>query len=300
MLFRSRWFLVGILILFALCAGTVHLTNLRTFAKSSKHPSRAANQTGKPGELTYQVFLPLMQGTAACENIVGETYASLAVSPPPTDRPADQHADLNLMLRGYNPTVGALGLVEYSGSADASAPQLDTLFGDARLPEFSSVSQVYDWDWTCNCRAELISDPEVTLTEFRVAPDEALRVPMSGYNIGTRPRRPARGFFNDRPTDDPDAFEVLVLYTTTQRITLKYTRDDNVVNGYTIHVENVCVAPDLLNLYNQLNAAGRIELPALKAGQSFGRASGDSFGVAIRDSGAFMDPRSHKDWWHDQ
>lgn len=299
MLFRSRWFLMAILILFALCVGTVLFANLRTFAKSSKKQSRAASQASKPGDLPYRVFLPLMQGTS-CENVEGETYASLVVNPPPTDRPADQHADLNLALRGYNPTVATLGLVEYSGSTDMGAPQLDTLFGDARLPEFSSVSQVNDWDWACNCRAEPISEPEVTLTGLNVMPNQALHVPASGYNIGTRPQHPARGFYADRPIDDPNVYETLVLYATAERITLKYTREDNVVNGYTIHVENVCIAPDLLNVYNRLNEAGRIELPALKAGQSFGRAIGDSLGIAIRDSGAFMDPRSHKDWWRDQ
>ena len=112
-----------------------------------------------------------------------------------------------------------------------------------------------------------------------VTPGETIHVPSSGYAIG-------RGY------------EVLVLYATEERITLKYTPHDNVVNGYTIHVENVCVEPSLLALYQQWNAdQGRAELPALEAGQAFGRARGWEIGVAIRDAGTFMDPRSDKDWW---
>jgi len=78
---------------------------------------------------------------------------------------------------------------------------------------------------------------------------------------------------------------------------LKYTREDNVVAGYTLHLENICVDANLLALYRQLNAAGRSELPALRPGQSLGRASGSEIDAAIRDSGAFLDPRSRKDWW---
>ncbi|MCL7454490.1 MAG: hypothetical protein M8467_15740, partial [Anaerolineae bacterium] len=66
---------------------------------------------------------------------------------------------------------------------------------------------------------------------------------------------------------------------------------------YTVHVENVCVEPSLLALYRQWDAAGRVRLPALRGGQPFGRARGTEIGVAIRDSGTFMDPRSRKDWW---
>jgi hypothetical protein len=53
----------------------------------------------------------------------------------------------------------------------------------------------------------------------------------------------------------------------------------------------------LLALYRQLNSAGRVELPALRPGQPFGRAAGGEIDAAIRDSGSFLDPRSRKDWW---
>jgi len=88
-----------------------------------------------------------------------------------------------------------------------------------------------------------------------------------------------------------------VLYVAPTRVTLKYTADDNVVEGYTLHVENVCVDPALLALYEASEAGGRSRLPALRPGQPFARALGSEIGIAIRDRGSFMDPRSRKDWW---
>lgn len=237
-----------------------------------------------PAHTSFSItlFFPLSfnsrDGPGACTPIPGETYASLTINGPPTDRPAESHADLNLSLRGYGPTDAFKGLVDYGGGTDPSAPQLAGLFGDDRTPIFPSVYRVYDWNWECNCRGDLLSRWDVTLAELYVSPGEVIRVPTSGYNIG-------------------DGYQVLVLYASTDRITLKYTREDNVVSGYTLHVEGICVEPGLLALYESLNAAGRQRLPALRGGQAFGRAHDMEVGVAIRDHGTFMDPRSRKDWW---
>ena len=103
-------------------------------------------------------------------------------------------------------------------------------------------------------------------------------MPPSGYGIG-------------------QGYAVLVLYADSQRITLKYTGEDSVVHGYAVHVEGVCVEPSLLALYERMNAGGRGQLPALRAGQALGRARGNEIQVAIRDTGRFMDPRTRKDWW---
>jgi len=227
----------------------------------------------------HYAFLPLVsKQPLGCALIPGVEYGTLDVLGPPTDRPAEQHADLNLALRSYEVTSAFRGLVNYGGSGDPQAPQLDTLFADQRVPAFPAVYQVYDWNWGCNCRGGLLGDYPVTLAGMGVAPGEVLHLPDSGYNIGNR-------------------YEALVLYATEERITFKYTRDDNVVSGYTVHVENVCVEPRLLALYRTSNDAGRGGLPALRGGQPFGRARGYEIGVAIRDTGMFMDPRSRKDWW---
>lgn len=246
--------------------------------------------------LTHQVYLPFIT-SSGCPTAFGETYGTLFVNPPVTDRPAAEHADLNLALRGYEATTNTLGLVDYGGPVDGRGPKLYSLFSADRVPDFSSVSQVYAWDWSTNTRTTPIDYPPVTLSGMVVAPNEALRVPHSEYNIGTISARPARGFFVDAPRDDPDRFEVLVLYAAQDRITLKYTREDNVIHGYTLHVENICVAPDLLELYRTWNENGRAQLPALKQGQVFGYARSNEIGVVIRDNGTFMDPRARKDWW---
>jgi hypothetical protein len=233
--------------------------------------------------ITGYLYFPIVSVVPASESygtVVVIDNPSCRASP--TDPPAASHPDINLAVRGYVSTTGTLGLVTLPiASSDVSAPQLYTLFADNRTPAFSAVYQMYDWDWANNRRGALIADPPVTLAGMVVAKNEIIRVPASGYDIG----RLAAGY------------EVMVLYATNTRITLKYTREDNVVSGYTIHIENICVEPSLLSLYQTTNAAGRARLPARYPGQGIGRAITTEIGVAIRDRGSFMDPRSRKDWW---
>ncbi len=229
-------------------------------------------------------FLPLMGnetrylGRSTCHSIPGASFASLPVLPPATDRPAADHADLNLNLRGYTSVDAAKGLIWLDGPTDPLAPRLQGLYQPQRHPPVVATYQVYDWGWDCNCRGEVLVEPEVTLVALETTSQETLHVPESGYSIGS-------------------GFEVLVLYASPDSITLKYTRTDNVVSGYTVHVEDICVEESLLALYETMNAAGRSELPALVEGQAFGRASDNAIHIAIRDTGQFMDPRSYKDWW---
>lgn len=225
------------------------------------------------------IFLPAVTGgqEPSCA-VPGVAYGTLPVAGPATDRPAAEHPDINLAIRGYTPTTAALGLVEYGGDGDALAPQLDTLFGDGRLPTFTSAFHVYKWDWACDCRGEPNDSWPVTLLGMGVSPGEVIRTPDSGYDIG-------------------GGHDALVLYAAPGRLTLKYTREDNVVSGYTIHLEDVCVEPELLALYGAANAAGRGQLPALRGGQPLGRALGPEIKAAVRDTGTLLDPRSRKDWW---
>jgi hypothetical protein len=217
-------------------------------------------------------------GVDPCASIPGESYGTLPIVGRPTDRPAAQHGDLNLALRGYNITTAARGLINIGGPTDHQAPQLAGLFEDKRTPAIKNVYRVNNWDWGRNARSGPVTEFEVTLAGFAVTPGETIHVPDSGYSIG-------------------QGYEVLVLYADTNRITLKYTGEDSVVNGYAVQVEGVCVEPSLLALYQQMNAAGRGRLPALRAGQAFGRARGNEIQAAIRDTGRFMDPRTRKDWW---
>ena len=188
------------------------------------------------------------------------------------------HPDINLAVRSYTETNAYDGYVWIDGPTDDMAPHLNGLFADHRLAELERVHRVFEWDWQCNCLRGPISEPEVTLASLKTEPGEIVYVPASGYSIG-------------------DGFEVLVLYAEPHAITLKYSREDSVAIGYTLHLEGVCVESRLLALYRATDAAGRKHLPALREGQAIGRAENSELELAVRDSGSFMDPRSFKDWW---
>ncbi len=249
-------------------------------------PGRAAaQQPGVPdGNLNHKTFLPLVSNRPPyrCPSTSSAQYAAIPYEGPPSDRPPARHADLNLGLRGYAPVQAPLQLIDYGGAVDPLAPQMRGIFASARTPRFTSAHQVYSWDWACGpdgCRGPLLSDWPVTLLGMRVEPGETLAPPARAAEIY------------------PGGYVALVLYAEPNRITLKYTREDNVVRGYTVHVENVCVDPNLLALYNALNAARSPQLPALRNSQPFGTARTGEIAVAVRDCGNFMDPRSRKDWW---
>ena len=215
-----------------------------------------------------------------CAAIPGVSYGTLSREGGATDRPPPEHADLNIYMRNWQPTGGTLGIIDVPLSAndDPRAPQLYRMFTDDRTPMFTQNNQVYDWNWGSNSRGGALTDFGSTLTGFQTTPGEVLEVPGGGYDIG-------------------GGNEVLVLYAADDTITLKYTREDNVVRGYTLHVVGICVEPSLRALYDDMHRSGRGNLPALRGNQPFGRARGDQVLVAIRDTGRFMDPRIRKDWW---
>jgi hypothetical protein len=203
-------------------------------------------------------------------------------------RPDFLHGDLNLARRSYAPTSALLSLIDYSGGADANAPQLAGLSEPNALPEFSAAYRVNHWDWSCGehgCRGDVITDWPVTLLGLQTAPGQPIYVPKRGPQIYS------------------GEYTAMVLYAEEQRVTLGYTRDDTVATGYTVHIENVCVDANLLALYRaQIDADGFRAtglLPALRNNQQLGTAFDDEIKVAVRDRGAFMDPRSRKDWWRE-
>lgn len=233
-----------------------------------------------PDAIVPRVRLPLIirsgSSSSSCQS-VNQNYGRISPTNPYGGNAAT-HPDMNLAVRGYASTTASLGLVDYAGSVDPSAPQLYSLFSNNRTATFRSSYKVYRWDWNCNCRSGLIDKWPVTLSGLATTPGEVIRLPIAGYDIG-------------------GGYGAMVLYAAPTRLTLKYTREDDVVTGYTIHLENLCVDSQLLSLYNTLNSQGRNELPALYPGQALGRASGAEVGVAVRDGGSFLDPRSRKDWW---
>lgn len=214
-----------------------------------------------------------------CEPIAGANYESISGIGPPTNPAAAVHGDINVALRGWGPTGGALELVDYGGDTDNLAPKLNTLFEDDQRPPILSNYAVNEWDWGCDCVGGPITAWEVTMVGLQTTPGQILELPASGYDIGGG--RQAR-----------------VLYADDDSITLKYTLEDDVVYGYAIHLVGLCVEPSLRERYEADNSGGRSVLPALNGDQPLGRARGTELLVTIRDTGSFMDPRAEKDWWN--
>lgn len=191
--------------------------------------------------------------------------------------------DLNLTIRSWVTVNETRGLVDYSGGTDPGAPQLYSLFANDRTPAFSSTHRVYDWDWANNRRGNVLTNWPVTLLGMATTPGEQVRAP----------RRNGSDIYQG-------TYYTLVVYAEKYRISLDYARNDYIAfagGSYGLHVENVCVDPALLALYQQGNAGGRFNLPGLRNNQVFGTARSGEVLAAIRDTGTFMDPRSRKDWW---
>lgn len=238
-----------------------------------------ATATGTPAATATATATPL----PGCPLTSTRQFALIAVEPPVADHPDALHGDLNLSLRGYMEVSEELAIVHVNGPNDGNAPQMPGIFADARTPRFTSTHRVYDWDWACGehgCRSPHLTPQDVSLLGMEMSPGEAVSIPSRGPQIYA------------------GGYKVLVLYAEAERITLGYTRRDSVAPGYAVHVEQVCVDPNLLALYQQANLAGRGQLPALRNGDVLGTAPADGeILVAVRDKGTFMEPRSRKDWW---
>lgn len=233
--------------------------------------------TAAPDDLDQFTYLPLAM-KSGCAPIAGQAYDSIAPTNPRSDNVENDYL-INLARRGYEPVNKFKGLVTIGPVGDSNAPQFPYLFADRRTPAFRTVYALHKWDAGCNCPSqELVTNPEVTVAGLGTTPGEIIHVPNSGYDIG-------------------GGNDVMVLYASETRLTLKYTREDDIAAGYTVYLENVCTEPSLLAMYRSFNTTGRQVLPALKGGQPLGRAIGSEIGVAVRDAGQSRDPRSRNSWW---
>lgn len=223
----------------------------------------------------------------ACPMQSDQSYALIPMEGVDLTHPALRHGDLNLAQRGYTEVAAQAQLVDLAGPVDPDAPQLAQLLADNQPIQITSLSQVADWQWQCGdhgCRGAPLSAPEVTILGLQTQPGTALYAPARQASI-----------YRDNTGTD---YIAVVLYAETGRLTLAYTRDGSVANGYVVHLEQVCVDPNLVQRYVEADEAGRRQLPGLQHSQSFGTAATTEVRVAIRDRGAFLDPRSRKDWWH--
>lgn len=198
----------------------------------------------------------------------------------------DENADLRLSIIGLAPTGAPLALVDYNGPTDPDAPKLHGLFEPNRVPSFTATHLRYNWSWSSDAppygaRGGLNSDWPVAAVDMLAAPGEAIHPPERG------------------PVIWGGGQVALVIYAGEREVTLAYTRHDGVEIGYVVHMLNLCVDPGLVAQYRAQLADGRRAtglLPGVRANQPLGTALG-AVTVAIRDRGAFLDPRSRKDWW---
>lgn len=273
-----------IIILVSIIIGTIFILNKNYSFNTNKYA--ATKPTRTPTKKPTRTLTPTrIPQPLNCPTSSSNQYESLSTIGPKTDRPAAEHPDINLGFRGYQKNNSpARKLINLAPVTDTKAPQLKSIL--KKIPQFTNLYQVNNWIWEPppDHKGNLVTDWETTAIGFGTFPGELIRVPNSGYDIeGGRDARVLYAWKNKANTNS--------------RITLKYTREDNVVVGYTVHMESFCIDQNLLNLYNQLNSEGRDYLPALKGDDIIGTANNNQIIVALRDSGAFMDPRSCNDWW---
>lgn len=278
--------------------GSLAFILLLTFSVLS--PSRAYAPSLHLTPTAY-AYLPFVARPYTCPTTSAHTYSSGIAHQFDHDdpvRPAYNHADKNIELRGYilNTDPGLTrDLVDYGSDDPTQPPQFATMFEPARVPELIAFYRVHNWIWAPSpnpgTRGTPITDWPVTALGLRTTPGEMLHVPKSGYDIG-------------------GGMEAIVLFADQDTIALRYTREDSSASpGYTVHVDNICTDPNLLTLYSELDDPNgpryeypnrSYQLPNLYAGQPFGTARGSEIVVAIVDTGAFMDPRSCNEWWQIQ
>lgn len=227
--------------------------------------------------ITSYVYLPAIH-KSGCAPIPGVSYGAVAPGPVIGIDPQNDYR-INLALRGYTPVDELKAIFDIGTGIDPNAPQFRYLFADVRTPAISTVYALYKWDTTCNCPStQVVTKPAVSIAGLATAPGEIIHLPDSGYEISP-------------------GYDAMVLYASQTRLVAKYTREDDIVAGYTLYLENICLEPSLLALYQALNAAGRQQLPALTGSQPVGRAIGTEIGISIRDAGRTQDPRARNAWW---
>ncbi len=217
-----------------------------------------------------------------CPTSSGNQYTIIPMEGADTNHPDNEHGDLNLGLRGYVLTDAPLGLVDL-GAVGSDPPQMSGLFADQRQPTLTAGYRVHDWDWGCGAHGcaknEVVESAEVSAAALATTAGESVSFPSTNSEIYG------------------GGYVAVVLYAEATRLTIAYTRDGTVAGGYNVHLEGLCVDPNLLAGYQTGNTGGRKELPALRKGDIVGVAAGNGMVIAIRDRGTFLDPRSRGDWW---
>jgi len=226
---------------------------------------------------------------SGCPVASGNTYDLVPFDGPAYKNNAltDENADLRLSVLGYAFSDAPLTLVDYNGATDPDAPKLHGLFEPNRVPSFVAAYQHYGWAWNeaggppYGAANGINGEWPASVMDFGAAPGEAVYAPERG------------------PVIWANGIVAMVLFASERELTLAYTRQDSVTMGYVVHLLNLCVDANLVAQYRAQLSEGRRatgQLPGVRNNQMVGTALGPVI-VAIRDRGAFLDPRSRKDWW---
>jgi len=200
----------------------------------------------------------------------------------------DENADLRLSVLGYLPVNTSLSYVAYGGNVESNAPRLRQMFDPPRLPMLVQNYKRYDWNWNENSappygsRGGLNNDYPSAVIDVATSKGETIRVPYRGVPIWSN---------NDI---------ALVLYASEHELTLAFSRSDSVTNGYVMHLLDFCVDVNLVSTYRAQISGGKRSpgvLPAVRARQSIGSADQNVLRLALRDGGAYTDPRSYRVIW---
>lgn len=214
-----------------------------------------------------------------CPVSSGESYMTLRVSSDyPRPPSAGQSPEINMLLRGYEEIDEKKQLIDYGGDTDPiMPPSLGTIFPS--VPSIVRTYKVHMWDGSGNRPSpDLESNWPVNLIGLYTSPDMPLVGPKAGRSIG-------------------GGNVLMLIFATQTTATFVHGEGDNPQDGYFLHIDNLCVDPNLLDAYKREDAAGRRSMPVIATGQIFGYGNGSDVRIAIRDSGDWMDPRARKDWW---
>lgn len=251
-------------------------------------PSVVNRQSSVPSPGSGQAVSRPSASAASCPT-TGAAFATLDSLGPyyKNNRLSDANPDLRLSLLGYAEVAEAPTLIDYNGATDPAAPRLSGLLASNRAGAIVRTFRRFDWLWDeggpppYGTRGGVNNDWPATVIALAAQPGEIVYTPP-------------------RPADIGNGFVALVLFAADDELTLAYHRQDGVADGYVIHLRSFCVDPNLVALYRAQITDGRRasgRFPALAAGQPLGSALASGLIVAVRDRGAFMDPRSRKDWW---
>lgn len=273
-----------------------------TLELSQYNPTDSAPGTSTPfavtSALTRTAYLPFISRPYVCPTTSSAQYEAISFlgSAYKYNAITDENADFRLSILGYVVTSTAtLDYVNYGGgTGNGDGPQFADMFTPKRKPAFLKAYQVYQWIWSdgpgsvppYGTRGALNTNWAVTVLELATTPGEPINIPArNAYITGN--------------------YTAHLLYAGPSELTVVYLLQDQVVvngTGYVVHMLNFCVDPNLLALYRaQLSNGYRstMKLPAIRNNQAVGKALGNAITVAVRDGGAFMDPRVKTDWWYD-